>query len=128
MNRYLKIVVFGFLVWLIPFLVSFLVFPLKITMRPLFESIMALVLTIVVILLSYYYLKDIKSYYVKECLMICVVWYIISIAIDLVMFMPASPMQMSFDDYMMDIGLTYIMIPVITVGMGYMAQNKVKTP
>jgi len=32
-------------------------------------------------------------------------------------------MQMSFADYIMDIGLTYVMIPVITTGMGYLAQN-----
>lgn len=124
MNKYLKIVVFGFLVWLIPFLVSFIVFPLKATMRPLFESIMPLVLTIVVIILAYYYLKDISTNYVKESLMMGISWYIINIAIDLFMFMPASPMHMSFADYMMDIGLTYLIIPIITIGLGYIAQNK----
>jgi hypothetical protein len=54
------------------------------------------------------------------------VWYIINIAIDLVMFLPASPMHMNFVDYMADIGFTYVIIPVITTGMGYMAQNKIK--
>jgi hypothetical protein len=124
MNKYLKIVIFGFLVWLIPFLVSFVIFPLRSTMRPLFESIMPLVLTIVVITLAYYYLKNINANYVKEGLMIGIIWYIINIAIDLVMFLPVSPMHMNFVDYMMDIGLTYVMIPVITIGCGYIAQSK----
>lgn len=36
------------LVWLIPFSVAFVIFPLRVSMMPLFESIMPLVLTIVV--------------------------------------------------------------------------------
>ena len=125
MNKNLKIVLYGFLVWLIPFTVSFIVFPLKTSMRPLFESIMPLVISIIVIILSYYYIKNLKTDFIKEGIIIGIVWFIISIALDLFMFLPASPMQMSFTDYMMDIGLTYVMIPVITTGMGYMAQNKV---
>ncbi len=124
MNKNLKIILFGFLVWLIPFLVSFVIFPLRTSMRPLFESIMPLVLTIIVIALAYYYLNDITVNFVKEGVIIGLAWFIINIAIDLVMFMPASPMHMNFTDYMMDIGLTYVMIPVITIGMGYMAQDK----
>jgi hypothetical protein len=78
----------------------------------------------VVIILAYYYLKDLGSDFGKEGLLIGISWYIINIALDLFMFMPASPMQMSFVDYMMDIGLTYVIIPVITMGMGFMAHNK----
>lgn len=126
MNRYLKIIIFGFLAWLIPFLVSFVIFPLKDNMRPLFESIMPLILTIVVVTLSYYYLKNINANLVKEGIIIGVAWFVINIFIDLFMFLPASPMHMNFADYMMDIGLTYVIIPVITTGMGCIAQNKVK--
>lgn len=124
MNKNLKIILYGVLVWLIPFAVSFIVFPLRTTMRPLFESIMPLVLSIVVITLAYYYIKNLDSNFVKEGFLIGISWYIINIAIDLFLFMPASPMHMSFVDYMMDIGLTYVMIPVITIGMGFMADNK----
>ncbi|MGF7119468.1 hypothetical protein [Methanobacterium oryzae] len=123
MNKYLKIAIFGFLVWLIPFAVSFIIFPLKTTMRPLFESIMPLVLTIIVITLAYYYIKNLDANFVKEGLLIGIIWFIISIVIDLFMFLPASPMQMNFADYMMDIGLTYVIIPVITIGMGLMANK-----
>ncbi|PKL66294.1 MAG: hypothetical protein CVV28_11475 [Methanobacteriales archaeon HGW-Methanobacteriales-1] len=124
MNKNLKIIIYGVLVWLIPFAISFVVFPLKTSMRPLFESIMPLVLSMVVITLAYYYLKNLESDYVKEGFLMGILWYIINITIDLFMFMPASPMQMSFLNYMMDIGLTYVMIPVITLGMGFMAYNK----
>ena len=126
MNKTLKMVIFGFLVWLIPFIVSFVIFPLRATMRPLFESIMPLVLTLVVVMLAYYYLKNIKINLIKEGIIIGIVWFIINIAIDLVLFLPESPMHMNFIDYMMDIGLTYLIIPSITIGMGYMANNELK--
>lgn len=123
MNKNIKTIIYGFLVWLIPFAVSFIIFPLKESARPLFESIMPLTLSIVVLILAYYYLKNISSNFIKEGVLIGIVWYIINIAIDLFMFMPASPMHMSFGDYMMDIGLTYLIIPAITIGMGYMASS-----
>ncbi|MGB9937499.1 MAG: hypothetical protein ACPK7O_07240 [Methanobacterium sp.] len=124
MNKSLKILSYGFLVWLIPFLISFVIFPLKTSMRPLFESIMPLILSIVVITLIYYYLKNINGDYAKEGVLIGIIWFIINIAIDLLMFLPSSPMQMGFLDYLMDIGLTYVIIPVITTGMGLMASSK----
>ncbi len=124
MNKNLKIILYGFLVWLIPFGVSFIIFPLKTSIRPLFESIMPLILSIGVITLAYHYLKNLNADFIRNGLLIGILWYIINIAIDLFMFMPASPMQMSFLNYMMDIGLTYVIIPVITLGMGFMAHNK----
>lgn len=32
-------------------------------------------------------------------------------------------MKMSFADYMMDIGLTYLIIPAVTLGFGYSLQQ-----
>lgn len=124
MNKNLKIILYGFLVWLVPFAVSFIIFPLRASMRPLFESIMPLVLTIIVVILSYYYLKNLETNLVKEGVLIGLSWLAINLIIDLMLFLPASPMQMNILDYFMDIGLTYIIIPVITVGMGIMANNK----
>jgi hypothetical protein len=47
----------------------------------------------------------------------------ISFVIDLAMFMQ-GPMKMPFADYVMDIGLTYLIIPAITVGFGYLSKSK----
>jgi hypothetical protein len=124
MNRYLKIILFGFLVWLVPFAVSFFMYPLKTAGSPFFESIMPLVITIMVVALAYLYLKNMGTDFLREGVLIGVIWFIINIAIDLVLFLPPSPMQMTLTNYMMDIGITYLMIPVITVGLGYMAENK----
>jgi uncharacterized membrane protein YpjA len=85
---------------------------------------MPIAITIIVITLAYLYLKNIKIDFIREGVIIGVAWFIINIVIDLVLFLPSSPMQMTLTNYMMDIGITYLMIPVMTIGMGYMAENK----
>ena len=126
MNKNLKIILFGFFVWLVPFAVSFVIFPLKETMRPLFESIMPLVLTIVVVIFSFYYLKNLEVNLVNEGILIGITWFFINIIIDLILFIPTSPIQMTLPDYLMDIGLTYLIIPAITIGMALTANNRLK--
>jgi hypothetical protein len=39
-----------------------------------------------------------------------------------------GPMKMSFADYMADIGLTYLIIPAVTFGLGYSLQKKAARP
>ena len=124
MNKNLKIVLFGLLVWLIPFMVSFFIYPLKTPMYSLFESIMSVLIAVAAVIFSYFYFKDIGANFVREGVVTGIVWFIIAIMIDLVMFMPASPMHMNFTEYMMTVGVKYLIIPVVTIGSGYLAQNK----
>lgn len=126
MNKFLKIIVYGVLVWLIPFVVSFFIYPLKTSGNPLFESIMPLILAIIVVLMANLYLKNIQTGFLREGVIIGVSWFIINIAIDLILFLPTSPMQMSLNNYMMDIGITYLLIPVITVGFGFLLNSKLE--
>lgn len=125
MNKYLKICLFGFLVWLIPLIVSFLIFGLHEDYRPLFESIMTVAVTLSVVIFSVLHFKTVDKDYVKEGVMIGITWLIINLIIDLIiMVLLESPMQMSIGDYMMDIGLTYVIIPVITIGFGMILEKR----
>jgi hypothetical protein len=123
MKKYLKIALFGFLTWLIPFIVAFLIFQLKSSYRPLFESIMAVVVTASAVLFAILYFRKLISGFLREGILTGVIWFIINIILDLMLFME-GPMKMSFSDYMMDIGLTYLIIPVVTTGLGYLLQRK----
>ena len=125
MNRVIKIVGFGFLMWLVPFIVSLIIYPLKTSFNPLFESIMPVVITLTVVFLAVAYFKDVNTNFLQEGSIIGVRWFLISISIDLILFLPSSPMQMIFTNYMIDIGLTYFIIPPVTVGMGYMADKHI---
>ena len=118
-----KALLFGFLLWVIPFVVAFLIFPIRNSDRPLFESIMPVVVVLCVVVFSILYFKVVEKHFSREGIILGISWFIISLAIDLLLFMPDSPMHMSFIDYVKYIGLTYLMIPAITIGVGY-ALNK----
>jgi len=119
MHSLKKSILFGFLVWLMPFIVAFLMYPIHESNRPLFESIMPVVITLSVVVFTYLYFKKVEKNIVAEGAKLGIIFLLISIVIDLILFMPDSPMHMNLINYIADIGLTYLMIPVITVGMAY---------
>ena len=124
MNKTVKLLLFGFFIWLVPFLVSLVIFPLKSSYNPLFESIMPVVISATVVTFTYLYFKPLKGNFAAEGVKSGVAWLVISLAIDLLLFLPPSPMQMSVPSYFMDIGTTYLMIPIITAGTGYLLNKK----
>ena len=122
MNRYLKIGLFGFFIWLIPFVVSVLIFPLRAMQRPLFESIMPVVIAIWTVFFAVIYLSGLKGGFQWDGLFIGMAWFLISIILDLLIFIE-GPIKMSLWDYATDIPLTYLMIPTITFGFGYLMEH-----
>lgn len=123
--KLLKALLFGFFIWLIPFVVSVIIFSLRTDARPLFESIMAVVVTISVVLFAILYFKKVETGFLKEGIVLGLRWLGIALFIDLPLFM-WGPMQMTLADYMMDIGLTYLIIPTVTIGMGYIMGKRVR--
>jgi hypothetical protein len=112
----------GILMWLLPFIVAFLVFPFRTSWRALFESVMALTVSVVAVWLGLAYLRRLPSVGLKDGTFVGLAWWVMCVAIDLPMF-SAGPMEMSLAEYMADIGLTYVMIPVITTGLGLAYQR-----
>ncbi len=117
-----RVGLFGFLTWLVPFVVSILIFPIRESQRPLFESIMPVVVTACVVAFSILYFRKLEGGFLREGILIGVVWFVINIVLDLLLFME-GPMKMSFPNYMMDIGLVYLIIPTATVGSGYLLER-----
>jgi uncharacterized membrane protein len=120
-----KTLLYGFLIWLFPFVIAFSIFPIRVSNRVLFESIMPVVLTVSVVFFTYLYFKKLEDNFIKEGVMLGIIWLAISFVMDLAMFME-GPMKMAFSDYVMDIGLIYLMIPIMTVGFGYLSKTKTK--
>ncbi len=96
MNKYLKICLFGFLLWLIPFVVSILIFPLRVSQRPLFESIMPVVIVIWTVFFSIMYLSGLKSDFQKAGAIIGLAWLFISIFLDLTLLFGRSHENVPF--------------------------------
>jgi hypothetical protein len=114
-----KAIFFGFMAWLIAFIVAIIIYPLKEINPPFFETIMPIVLTVCGVLFSIIYFKGVEANFVKEGLLLGIIFFVLNNVIDLGMFM-WGPMKMGLGAYMTDIGLTYLIYPIITTGFGYM--------
>jgi len=126
MNKYLKIVLFGFLLWLIPFIAAFPFVDQSgsfLIPETFFKSIMIVVGGLVGVTLAIMYFKEIGTDYVKEGVIIGVVWLVINLGIDLV-FVSMGFFPMTVSQYFTDIGLRYLSIPIYTIGMGYALMQK----
>ena len=117
----------GLLAWLIPFVISFLVFPFRESSRPLFESVMAVAVTATAVLLGLAYLRRIKSPSIREGLWLGLIWVVICVLVDAPLMLFGGPMKMSFGAYMADIGLTYVSIPIVTLGLAGAAGRSAAT-
>jgi hypothetical protein len=115
------VIVKGFLVWLVPFVIALPLYQLRVSERALFESVMAVTLALTTVFFGLSHMTRMRG--VVQALKIGFIWMAISIAIDAVMF-SQGPMKMSLPDYMKDIGLTYLMMPVIMVGLVYRRNEK----
>jgi len=125
-NKFLKIIFFGILAWLIPFLISVLFVDMEgnfIIPQTFFKSIMIVVGSLVAVMLAVKYYKNIKNNFVQEGIILGIIWFIISIALDLVMVF-SNFFQMTVLEYFTDIGLRYLCIPIFTIGLGYALNQK----
>jgi len=118
-----KILLYGFLIWLIPFLVAMGIFTIHESNRPLFESIMAVTVTLVAVLFSVLFFQNRTTNFRTAGLLLGLLWFAISFGIDLIMF-SFGPMKMPFWEYVSDIGVTYLIIPVVTIGIGWLLKGR----
>jgi hypothetical protein len=122
MNNFLKIVFLGFLLWLICFIIGFIVWPLHDSNFMLFKSIMIVSSTIVGILLLAYYFKKISVHYIKEGIVVGIIWFVVNIVLDLIVLV--GILKSPLVEYLISPGIGYLNIPVISIGIGYILSRK----
>ena len=115
----------GLAVWAIPFVVALAVFPLRESDRAFFESIMPVTVTFATMLFTVRYFRRIEKNFVKEGIRLGVIFLIVSVALDLILF-SKGPMAMPFVAYAKDIGFTYLLETMITIGAGYLLEKSSK--
>lgn len=116
---------FGFLSWLIPFVVSFLfVKPGGEYVVPYatFKSIIMVVGTMSGCYLFIRYFKLVDSDFIRNGVVIGVSWFFINIILDSLILIPM--MKTTFADYLMSIGIGYFVIPTISIAMGYLLERR----
>jgi hypothetical protein len=113
-----KALLLGVLVWLVPFVVAFLVFPLRAAARPLFESIMPVAVALTTVVCGLWYLRGAGETSARAGLLLGILWMAVCLLIDAPLMLLGGPMQMTPAEYLADIGVVYLMIPAITWGLG----------
>lgn len=115
LNKILKIIGFGFIIWLIPTLATLSASYLQ--FLSYYDVISSVSIAVIVIALTYLYFRDIHENYVREGIICGVIWLIISIILDiLLIFLGIN--KVTPIEYLMYIAPIYIIIPAITIGLG----------
>ena len=113
---------YGFLVWLLTLLVSMAIFPLKRSWPVLFDSIMPIALALCAMIFANRYFQRNAASSLREGVLLGALWLVMNWLLDWPLF-SYGPMKMSVVDYMADIGFTYLMLPIITMGLAFQAAN-----
>ena len=119
MNKWLKLVLLGILIWLIPFILSWFVWDVEANAPSvsfgLFNAIMAFGWSIGFAIALVVYFKGMKKNQYKEGLTAGITWYIVLVAMDLIVLVGALGMALSDWYYMF---LTYLNTLLLTVVVG----------
>ena len=110
--KYTKVLLYGFLVWIITLAGAMVLFQIKNNDRIFFEAIIPVILVINLVIFSRLYLKNATGIK-NEGLFLGLIWLALNVVLDLLVF-SYGPMKMSFIDYLKDIGVTYLIFPIIT--------------
>jgi uncharacterized membrane protein YpjA len=125
MNKHFRNILYGFLAWLIPFVASIFFYTKEgglIIDIFFFKTIMIIVGSISGAFLLISYFKRINIGYLKEGIYVGITWFVINILLDLLVLIPMSGMAIS--DYFLQIGLRYLVMPVMSIMVGVALENK----
>ena len=125
MNKTLKLFLLGLMTWAVPFISAFFFFnesgEIAVDMY-LFKTIMILIGGITGAYAIIIYFKKIQSGFLKQGMLVGLVWFAINFILDLLVLLPMT--EMSFNDYFIQIGLRYLMIPIMSIMVGFLLEKK----
>lgn len=113
--KWWRAIIYGVLLWLIPFAVAFVLFGIREDNRALFESLITVTGVLSAVTASLIYFRDAKGAGLPLGIGLGLFWASISIAIDLPIFLAIFRMPLA--DYAADIALTYLSFPIIAGGI-----------
>lgn len=116
---------YGFVIWLVPFAVAIPFYSrdgeLMVDIL-LFKTVMLLAgsLTGAVCLVRYF--KLVNANLLREGVVIGLVWFTISLVLDLIILVPLN--DMALGTYFVEIGLRYLTIPIFAIAFGVVLQGR----
>ena len=125
MKKSFRLILFGVLTWIIPFVISFGFYDSNgalATSYDLFKSVMIVVSSLAGCYFLYRYFKTITENFAKEGILVGLVWLGINLLLDIFILVPFAKMEMR--DYVVSIGIRYLQIPIISLMAGSILQRK----
>jgi hypothetical protein len=123
MQQIKRAIFYGFLLWIIPFLASVIIFPLKKSDPAFFQSSLGVISMVLVVLLTVHYFRKIQGT-LKEGILLGLIFAVISWFFDFLFFI-WGPIKMPLVAYIKEIGIGYLLYIVIPVGFGFLlGRNK----
>ncbi len=108
-----RAVLLGFLSWVIPFAISFVVFPVKKLNAPIFSSVMYLVVLATAGVLLGIHFRG-RTVCIREATRVGALWLAMNLILDYPMF-AFGPMKMTPLGYYSEIGLVYLTYPIFSL-------------
>jgi hypothetical protein len=110
-----RIVGYGVVLWLVPFVIATLLFTVREHNRALFESLITVIGVASAVGGSLLFFRKVPNADLGPGLIVGIAWAAISIAIDLPFFL--GVFHITPADYAADIALSYLAFPLITTGI-----------
>jgi hypothetical protein len=114
MGSAIRIILLGLLIWAVPFGLGMVIFPVVPPVSALFDTIMVVTLAGTTAIASVIHVSRLKEASLDDGLRAGSIWMLMSLLCDVPFFILGPEMtRMDPVDYMADVGLSYIMIPLI---------------
>lgn len=124
MNKTVKLLLLGLMTWIVPFIAAFFFFDetgqIAVDMY-LFKTIMILIGGLTGTFAIIIYFKKVQSGFLNQGIIIGLVWFALNFILDLLVLLPMS--GMNFGDYVIQIGLRYLMIPIMSIMAGVILER-----
>lgn len=123
-KKILKLIFFGILTWLVPFLISIPMYPRGEPVMDIFlvKAILIVLATAFAVFLILVYFRDVHVRYLKEGVLLGGSWLAINWGLDIIILLPLSGMDPA--TYFAQIGLRYLIIPIMAIGIGYAVERE----
>ncbi|NVJ98922.1 MAG: hypothetical protein HWE25_12270 [Alphaproteobacteria bacterium] len=114
----IRTLLLGALVWFVPFGLGMVIFAFIPPGTPLFDTMMSLALVFASVWAAHLYFSRSNDADIVAGMKVGFLWAVIAVALDGPWFFLVEQMKMPLADYMVDIGLAYLIVPIICAGMG----------
>ncbi|HTV73609.1 MAG TPA: hypothetical protein VME66_07895 [Candidatus Acidoferrales bacterium] len=116
---------FGVMSWIVPFVASIALYPLKATNEPLFETIVSILILVSAGGLGRLWYRTVPPVHVSDGFALGTAWLLINVVLDQSMLLSIfGPQRMPLAVYLTQVGLKYLIIPIVLVALAPRIQTE----